>query len=138
MENEPNILINGENFSDGFHIIRIIIDGKIIAEEKINPINNIFEKKFNLKKPLKNLNPIIEIKIDDDFTQIFNVQLNKLYGNVKYFNGKPVSEPIIIADDILTIGDSLGYFEICLSKKKYTVLVFDKDYSKKNIRMLSI
>jgi hypothetical protein len=134
LENEPNILINGENFSDGFHIIQIIIDGKIIAEEKINPINNIFERKFNLEKPLKNLNPIIKIKIDDDFTQIFNVQLNKLYGNVKYFNGKPVSEPIIIADDILTIGDSLGYFEIYLSnKKKYTVSVFDKDYSKKTL-----
>ena len=133
LENEPNILIKGWNFSDGNHTINVIIDGKLFAEETIKSDNNVFKKKIKLDKPLINQTPSIEIKIDTGFSQIFNLKWNKLYGNVKYFDKSPVKRPIITADDMCSIGDSLGNFEICLSKKVNSVLIFDKDYSKSTL-----
>ncbi|WP_130806404.1 hypothetical protein [Senegalia massiliensis] len=133
MKNKPYIYIDGIGFENGSKRLKVIFKGQIIFNDKIDIIDNYFELKITLQRPLNNPNEII-VDIDDVEYNI-DINLKKLYGNVKYFNGQPVKNPVISVtkEDIVTIGDERGNYEIYLSENVKQIGIFEKNYSKETL-----
>lgn len=129
MKNEPYFCINGTGFSNGEKNLKVIFRDKLLANRKIDIIDTSFKIKIILEKPLNNPEKI-RVIIDDTEYDI-EINLKRLYGTVKYFNGQPVKNPIIslTEEDITTIGDDKGNYEVFLSRKTKEIAIFEKNYS---------
>ncbi|OFI05045.1 hypothetical protein CLOACE_19190 [Clostridium acetireducens DSM 10703] len=133
MKNEPFILIKGNNFKNGAVKVIVSYNEKQLINKSILIVNNLFQLKIQLKQPL--INPKqIKITINNE-AFIIPIELKKLYGTVKYFNGNAVKNPIIHCTNsgIMAIGDEEGNFELILSSKETQIGVFDKSYSKETL-----
>jgi hypothetical protein len=133
MKNEPFILIKGNNFKNGAVKVIVSYNEKQLINKSILIVNNLFQLKIQLKQPL--INPKqIKITINNE-AFIIPIELKKLYGTVKYFNGNVVKNPIVHCTDsgIMAIGDEEGNFELILSSKERQIGVFDKSYSKETL-----
>lgn len=134
MKNTPYVMVIGENIKDGINKnIKVIIDDKKFYEGTINVNNSYFSLKVELDEPINNPNEV-EVLIEDK-KYVIPIELKRIYGTVKYYDGKPVSKPIIdiTGKDIVAIGNENGSFEIYICGKEQQIGVFEKDYSKNTL-----
>lgn len=135
ISNKPYILIQGENFKNGNAEILALYNEQELGHGKVTINNNSFTLKLKLKELLSNDIKKIDIIVDKQ-KFVIPVNLKKLFGTIKYFNGQPVKNPIIDCtheEDITAIGDEKGNFEIVLSSKVDQIGVFEKNYSKSTL-----
>jgi hypothetical protein len=134
LKNVPLIFVCGNGFGDGKAAIKIHADDILLKEDIINIENNAFDYKFQLQEPLKCCSKI-DVKIND-YVHSSLINLKKLYGNVKYYNGDIVKYPVIMSpiNEMFALGDENGYFEIILSGKEQ-LAILDKNYSKENLEV---
>ncbi|MFA5032731.1 MAG: hypothetical protein WC614_06910 [bacterium] len=127
--NTPSITVNGTNFgTTRKDTITIIFRGHLIEKKEIDIIKGKFVNTIELASPLQNPKEI-EIKVGDYFHKKIPVELKRIYGTVTYFDGTPVSYPIV-GDWMFTVGDEKGNFEYFLCGKKDQIPIFEKNYSK--------
>jgi len=129
LKNTPFVIVKGYNFNNSKTFIKLIYKKKIISERKISIFNNQFNEKFELESLLENQGEIT-VKIGKSFIKRIPFKLNRIYGKVTYFDGTPVSKPIIITDKMMAIGEKNGNFEIFLNKRENYIGILDKNYSK--------
>lgn len=134
LKNVPLILIHGNEFEEGEATIKIYEDDTLLKEDCINIENNTFEYRLELKSPLIICSKI-DVKINDDIYTC-PISLKKLYGTVKFYNGKVVKNPVIMSpvNEMIVLGDENGHFEITLSSKDQ-LAILDKNYSKENLEV---
>lgn len=133
MTNTPSITVKGTGFEHGKKTIILIFRDKVIAKENISIAEHSFEKTIELPNPLENPKRI-EVKVGKTFHEKISVELKRLYGTVTYFDGAPVSYPVISAMGApVAVGDDNGNFEIFLCRKKKSIGIFEKNYSKSTL-----
>jgi len=131
--NTPSITVKGSNFENGKKIMTIIFKDEIISKVEINIVDHNFVETIELPSPLEDPKEI-EVKVGTTFHKKIPFKLKHLYGTVTYFDGTPVSYPIISAEGkMVTIGDEMGNFEIILSGKEKSIAIFEKNYSKETL-----
>lgn len=137
--NTPWIRIKGAGFNNGATRVTAEFAGKIIAESAVDISSGIFETTVFLKSPLEHPQEIT-VKVGDDFTQQVPVNIKRLYGTVRFFDGSPVRFPLVTtlmyrrsSFFISAVGDENGNYEIFLPEKTSSIAIFDKDYSKSNL-----
>jgi hypothetical protein len=130
INNKPFIVIEGNGFKDGTTNIRVEDREDDLFNGNIKITNGVFSIKYELDKILNDLEKLEVIVGDYSFIETIN--LKKLHGTVKYFDGRPVKNPIISCtySKIIAIGDEFGNFELLLSSPEKEIAVFDKTYSK--------
>jgi len=128
--NIPSITVKGSNFDNGKMTMTVIFKDEIIAKVEINVVGHDFVETIELSSPLENPKGI-EVKVGTTFHEKIPVELKRLYGAVTYFDGAPVSYPIISAGGrMVTVGDEKGNFEMFLCGKEKSIGIFEKNYSK--------
>ncbi len=129
LENKPYIKIETDNINSDYIDIKVIQEDNILFSDYVKVNNGLVSVKFYLDEVLKKTNNIKVIIGDHE--EIFNITTRKIYGTVKYLNGKPVDTPIINCSnsDILCLGDENGKFELFLNGKEESIGVFDRNYS---------
>ncbi len=128
--NIPSITVKGSNLDNGKMTMTVIFKDEIIAKVEIDVDDHDFVETIELPSPLENPKEI-EVKIGTTFHKKIPVELKRLYGTVTYFDGSPVSYPIISGmGEIVTVGDEKGNFEMFLYGKEKSIGIFEKNYSK--------
>ncbi|MCD6466942.1 MAG: hypothetical protein J7L10_03345 [Methanomicrobia archaeon] len=130
--NIPSITVKGSNFDNGKMPMTVIFKDEIIANVEINVVDHGFVETIELSSPLENPK-WIEVKVGTTFHEKIPVELKRLYGTVTYFDGTPVSYPIISStatEGMVTVGDEKGNFEMFLCGKEKSIGIFEKNYSK--------
>ncbi|MDY6915917.1 MAG: hypothetical protein SVM86_06350 [Candidatus Cloacimonadota bacterium] len=128
--NIPSITVKGSNFDNGNMTMTVIFKDEIIANVEINVVDHDFVETIELSSPLENPK-WIEVKVGTSFHEKIPVELKRLYGAVTYFDGAPVSYPIIsTGEGMVTVGDEKGNFEMFLCGKEKSIGIFEKNYSK--------
>ncbi|HAL64847.1 MAG TPA: hypothetical protein DCP10_04680 [Bacteroidales bacterium] len=131
--NIPSITVKGSNFDNGNMTMTVIFKDKIIAKVEINIVDHNFIETIELSSPLENPK-WIEVKVGTTFHEKIPVKLKRLYGVVTYFDGTPVSYPIIsTGEGMVSVGDEKGNFEIFLCRKEKSIGIFEKNYSKSTL-----
>ncbi|RDY28149.1 hypothetical protein CHL78_006025 [Romboutsia weinsteinii] len=128
-ENIPYIKIEGNNIKKDYTSIKVTQDNKELFSDFIQINNNSFMIKFELKDALNKTNNIKVFM--DNYEEVFNISLNKIFGTVKYLDNSSVKYPIINCtnSDIVAVGDENGNFELLLNDKENSIGIFDNRYS---------
>lgn len=132
MKNVPYLIIEGTSLNDERERFKVIHDDKVLYDDMVKIVDEKFEIRIDLEEPI-NIDTSDKIQIIlGEVKQIIPIKLYRLYGTVKYYNGKNVKKPIIniTFKDIITVGDEEGNFEIFFSEKEAQIGVFEKGYSK--------
>lgn len=133
MHNVPSITIKGMGFSEGEESLEILVGGRIIGKQRINIADQSFTAKVELPSPVQDPKEI-EFRIGTDFQRAVPIELKRLHGTVRYFDGRPVARPVIHGTgDVCAVGDEKGNFEIVLWDKVRGIGVFASDYSKNSL-----
>ncbi|MEG2786841.1 MAG: hypothetical protein RR942_03385 [Romboutsia sp.] len=135
LENKPFIIVEGNNIDLDHSNIKVVQGEKVLFSGNVEVNNNSFRLEFELEKVLGSTNNIKVIL--DNYEQVFNIKLKKLYGKATYLNKMPVKNPIISCtnSNILTVGDEDGNFELLLSHKEDSIGIFDSKYSKEMLEV---
>lgn len=131
--NKPFIMIEGNGFIDGTAKLTVVDRKNILFNGDIIITDGSFSIKFELTEILTNIEKLEVVINEYNFT--IPVNLKKLFGTAKYFDGRPVKNPIVHCtySDIFTIGDEAGNFELLLSSPEKQIAILDKSYSKQTL-----
>lgn len=135
LENKPFLIVSGNNINLKSTSIEIFQDNNKLFSGYIEIDKNSFSIKIYLKERLQHTNNIKIIL--DNYEEVFNIKLNKLYGFVKYKDKTPVRNAVIscTGSEIVVLSDENGYFELYLSDKVDSIGIFDKEYSKETLEV---
>lgn len=133
IKNKPYILIKGMGLENGIQEVKIQKKNEILYKGNTEVLDNQMECKIDLEHPIESLT-MLEVTVGSQTHEI-PIKLSRIYGTVKYFDGRVIEKPVIniTGKDIAAIGDEKGNFEIYTYGSKCQMGVFEKDYSKETL-----